>query len=267
MTHQLPDTRTWFTATAMEGQPLPVRSFDRSRLSELNERCTGEMKDQMDTTAEKSNHLLVQRAVRKSSKGKSFSEDVPPTSDSTLNDQRTEVGTVPSREDLSRDGETLGEEKSPAKEEALSDNEAPKESPPSNNNKATNEDSPEYKYLHSCLGGDKVVAVQMQNDTSWKAQGCLLGFLCKWGQSVKTHSDLSSRYKLTMYVKVLITTKIFYLPTVLRSWDAKMLDWQEVNANHKANSNLSFAQQALTVRLGVRKRLNALRDTGVLWDL
>ncbi|KAL8805818.1 MAG: hypothetical protein Q9182_001730 [Xanthomendoza sp. 2 TL-2023] len=186
MAHQLPDSRTWFTATLMEGQPLPVRSFDHSRLSTLNKGCTGEMRDQIDTTAERPNHLLGQRAVKKSSKGKSLSEDVPPTGDETLNDQSTAVGTVPSREDLSRDGETFGEEKSPAKKGASSDNGAPKENPPSSNNNATREDSPEYKYLHSCLGGDQVVAVQMQNDTSWKAQGCLPGFLCKCGRFIQT---------------------------------------------------------------------------------
>ncbi|KAL8679469.1 MAG: hypothetical protein Q9186_004245 [Xanthomendoza sp. 1 TL-2023] len=170
-TYQLPDTRTWFTATLMEGRPLPLRSFDHHRLSELDGRCTGELGDQQDTTAESSNHLLIQRAVKKPSKAK-FSSD-----DDTLNDQRPKDEEVPSGEDVYRDTKTTGEEKPPVKEEALSGDGAPRENPPSTNSKATEQDSSEYKYLHSCLGGDRVVAVQMQNDTSWKAQGCLPGFL------------------------------------------------------------------------------------------
>ena len=95
---------------------------------------------------------------------------------STSSDEGTSSNTdSSSTERPSSDEERPTDQDSPSGEEVASQANLP------DDQKVPSEDvdSPEYKYLHSCKGGDQVVAVQMQNVSSWNDVGCLPGFWCK----------------------------------------------------------------------------------------
>ncbi|KAL8777995.1 MAG: hypothetical protein Q9203_002250, partial [Teloschistes exilis] len=47
------------------------------------------------------------------------------------------------------------------------------------NKKEENEEDPKKDATHSCLGGDHVIGVPIQNASSWNTVGCLPGFLCE----------------------------------------------------------------------------------------
>lgn len=100
-----------------------------------------------------------------------FSGDFSTSSDEETSSNAESSGT----ERPSSDDKRPIDKESPSKEEVASQANLP------DDQKLASEDvdSPEYKYLHSCKGGDKVVAVQMQNLSSWNDVGCLPGFLCK----------------------------------------------------------------------------------------
>ncbi|KAL8887271.1 MAG: hypothetical protein Q9192_006351 [Flavoplaca navasiana] len=94
---------------------------------------------------------------------------------STSSDEGTSSSTdSSSTEQPSSDEERPADEDSPSGEGVASQANLP------DDQKVPSEDvdSPEYKYLHSCKGGDQVVAVQMQNVSSWNDVGCLPGFWC-----------------------------------------------------------------------------------------
>ncbi|KAI4273330.1 MAG: hypothetical protein LQ337_004702 [Flavoplaca oasis] len=100
-----------------------------------------------------------------------FSNDFSASSDEGTSSNTDSFST----ERPSSDEERPTDEDSPSGEEVASQADLP------DDQKVPSEDvdSPEYKYLHSCKGGDQVVAVQMQNASSWNDVGCLPGFWCK----------------------------------------------------------------------------------------
>ncbi|KAL8764921.1 MAG: hypothetical protein Q9209_007814 [Squamulea sp. 1 TL-2023] len=157
--HLLPDTRTWYYLTLDERQRLQLRLSDSAENDQLHERCTGQVPEQHGKATESPKPLLVQRTVKKSSNHKTLSDNDPLVRGETPSD-----GTAPSDEEsLGAGRESTGEGTSTG-EEPPDGNKAPP-----NKEQVASEDgnSPEYEYLHSCLGGDRAVAVQMQNNSSW----------------------------------------------------------------------------------------------------
>ncbi|KAL8862001.1 MAG: hypothetical protein Q9178_001456 [Gyalolechia marmorata] len=162
----LPDTRTWYSATVADGQPLQLRPFDSHELDLPKGRCTGEFRDQENTVIKNARPLLIQRGVRIPRDDESLTDNTI----STSADQEPSDITTPGNEEIPTDEETSSGEDIPSEVDLPDDDE---QLPTEDVNSA------EYKYLHSCLGGDGAVAVQMQNDSSWNDVGCLPGFLCK----------------------------------------------------------------------------------------
>ncbi|KAL8876030.1 MAG: hypothetical protein Q9198_005699 [Flavoplaca austrocitrina] len=131
---------------------------------------------------------------------------------STSSDEETSSNTdSSSTERPSSDEERPTDEDSPSGEEVASQANLP------DDQKVPSEDvdSPEYKYLHSCKGGDQVVAVQMQNVSSWNDVGCLPGFWCK-----STDPAIEVR---TDHVKVPTTLPNFSPLTALHLFPVKVL--------------------------------------------
>ncbi|KAL8726678.1 MAG: hypothetical protein Q9166_006546 [cf. Caloplaca sp. 2 TL-2023] len=181
MGHLPPDSRVWYTTTLVHGQQLQVRPSDSSFFSLLEEKCNGIVREQENLPTEitserydrkvrapdsmaiestrRARPLLVQRDAQGKPGNKKLSSG----------DESDEDEESPAHEEIrsASDGVTSSDTEPPSREELTTDQVTP-----------TNEDSAEYDYLHSCLGGDRVVAVQMQNQSSWDAVGCLPGFLC-----------------------------------------------------------------------------------------
>ncbi|KAL8918921.1 MAG: hypothetical protein Q9172_005216 [Xanthocarpia lactea] len=162
----LPDTRTWYSATVADRQPLQLRPFDSHELDLRKGRCTGKVRGQEDTVIKNAKPLLIQRAGRTASNDESLNDN---TSNSSADEEPSDR-TTPDNEEIPTDEETPSGEDIPSEADL-----------PDGDEQLPSEDvnSAEYKYLHSCLGGDRAVAVQMQNDSSWNDVGCLPGFLCK----------------------------------------------------------------------------------------
>ncbi|KAL8850319.1 MAG: hypothetical protein Q9221_004734 [Calogaya cf. arnoldii] len=187
----LPDTRTWYHATLDEGRPVRLRPSGPSELDLQKERCTGLVRSQEDIATESAESPLIQRAVRRPSK-KRPSVDVDGTSDDTDTNDASTDEEIPSDfstsgdEDTSSNRNSFSNDQTPANDEIPTDEEtSDTEAVASKADLAddptsafVNVDSPEYKYLHSCRGGDQVIAVQMQDSSSWNDFGCLPGFLC-----------------------------------------------------------------------------------------
>ncbi|KAL8668284.1 MAG: hypothetical protein Q9168_007087 [Polycauliona sp. 1 TL-2023] len=201
----LPDTRTWYRAAKEEGRPLRLHPSKSDLFRLRRERCTGEYRSQDGIAVEHANPLLTQRDARAQGNGRPSGDDTPDDTDttntsadqttsndfSTSSDQDTSsdsnsfsldqpssnrkrpsnkgTATRPSNND-----QTTTAEPAPSQEDAASQT----NSPDSATLPSDDKDSPEYKYLHSCKGGDTVVAVPMQDNSSWHDVGCLPGFLC-----------------------------------------------------------------------------------------
>ena len=172
----LPDTRTWYSATVADGQPLQLRPFNSHKLDLRKGRCTGRVRDQEKILIKNAKPRSIQRAVRIPSDNESLNDKTT----NTFADEIPSDITKPGNEEIPTDGET------PSEEDILSEVDLPDDE--DEQLPSEDVDSAEYKYLHSCLGGDRAVAVQMQNDSSWNDVGCLPGFLCKQNPSHWLHS-------------------------------------------------------------------------------
>ncbi|KAL8992341.1 MAG: hypothetical protein Q9169_007174 [Polycauliona sp. 2 TL-2023] len=211
--HLPPDTRVWYRATIEDGRPIRLRPAESDLFGPRRGRCTGELYGQEGDVVKNGKPLLIQRAVRRPSNTRpsgSGNFDDTDTTDTLADeetgdtetsnfsaDQGTSGGTDTS--DLSFDEGNSNDFSTFDDEEASGDTDSSfsADQPSSNQETSSDEDlaseanlpddqelpsqdvdSPEFKYLHSCKGGDQAVAVPMQNESSWNEVGCLPGFLC-----------------------------------------------------------------------------------------